>query len=563
FIISIGVSMLQMQCLQYFPILFMDFLLFYFAIAFPLQHQSHPSTIKVGALLSLNSTIGSISKTALEFAVERINQERNLLRGTKILLKVADYNCNTYQGVTAALKLLEEEVVAIVGPQTSALAHSIAKVAEAVHVPLVSFSATDPSLSGKQYPYFTRVVFNDDVQMTAVASIIGNHGWKEAVVLFTDDNFGWNAINSLSGALEPHGCRIVYRLALHPNLDMLELHHNLIRLRHIQSKVIVVHMQPNSGRTVLSMAQNLSMFNGGRMWIITDAIARALGAINFDVGHWKVTPGIIGARNYIPMSSKLNSVQSELRSKLENKHGTGQSLNAYGFYAYDAIWTVAKALRNCLGQQRNLSFIHASLHPDTGGRFGIAKFKVSENGHFLLNEILNIKFSGATGLVKLDTRGERVGIAFEVVNVVRKKLHIAGHWTEGTGYYTILSDVKARGVVHKIPQPTSGGRNVSNDIWSGGNSKKHCYWAFQKYLRPLQVAFPRDAMQRGLVSTTVDRSNTTNFHGFFIDVFEAAIAYLPYNVSYTFIPLGNGSSPLNLENLLQRVADKVHILNLD
>ncbi|XP_057854605.2 glutamate receptor 3.4 isoform X1 [Cryptomeria japonica] len=548
--------MLQMQCLQYFLVLFMNFLLFSIAIAFPLQHQSHPSTIKVGALLSLNSTIGRISKTALEFAVERINQEQKLLPGTKIALKIMDYNCNTSQGVAAAMKLLEEEVVAIIGPQTSSVVQSVAKVAEAVHVPLVSFSATDPLLSGKHYPYFTRVVFNDDVQMTAVANIIGNHGWKEAVVLFTDDNLGWNAIDFLSGALEPYRCKIVYKVALHPNLDMLEIHHNLIRLRHIKSKVFVVHVQPNFGHSVLSAAHNLSLFDRDHVWIVTDAITRTLDAVSSDVDLWKEFHGIVGARSYMPMSSKLKSVQYELRSKLGDKHATYRSLQAYGFYAYDAIWTVAKALHDFLGKKRNLTFTHASLHASASGRVGMAKFKVFENGHFLLNEILNVKFSGATGLVKLDTKGERVGTCFEVVKFTHKKLRIVGKWKEETGYYTILSDVNGGGVGHRVFGAATGNQSVSHDIWSRRSSKSLHDWYFQKYSRPLRVAFPKDAIQRGLVSITVDRSNITNFHGFFIDVFEAAIAYLPYNVSYTFIPVGNGSSTLNLDYLLEKVADQ-------
>ncbi|GLJ11341.1 hypothetical protein SUGI_0153040 [Cryptomeria japonica] len=450
------------------------------------------------------------------------------------------------------MKLLGEDIVAIIGPQTSAGVHSIAKVAEAVHVPLVSFSATDSSLSRKQYPYFTRVVFNDGLQMTAIASIIGNHGWREAVVLFMDDNLGWNAIDSLSCALEPYGSKIVYKLALHPNLDMTELYHNLIQLQNMRSKVFVVHVQPNFGRSILLAAHNLKLFDEGHVWIITDAIVRTLDAVYSDVGLWKETRGIIGVRSYMPMSSKLKSVQSELRSKLGEKHATGQSLNAYGFYAYDAIWTVAKALNGFLGKQKNLSFTHAAA----SGRAGRAKFRVFENGHLLLNEILNVKFSGATGHVKLDTRGERVRTTFEVVNFVHKKVHIVGYWKERTGYYTILSDVNGRSIGRRVSKAPTGDRSVSDDIWSRGSSRNPYDWSIKNYLKSIQVAFPKDAIQRGLVSTTVDKNNTTIFHGFFIDVFEAAIAYLPYNASYTYIPLGNGSSTHNLENLLQKLADK-------
>ena len=67
------------------------------------------------------------------------------------------------------MNLLEEEVVAFVGPQTSVVSHFVSHMCTATRVPLVSFSATDPSLSEDQYPYFVRLTHSDNVQMAAIA----------------------------------------------------------------------------------------------------------------------------------------------------------------------------------------------------------------------------------------------------------------------------------------------------------------------------------------------------------------------------------------------------------
>ena len=45
-----------------------------------------------------------------------------------------------------ALQLMENEVVAAIGPQPSGIAHVISQVVNELHVPLLSFGATDPSL---------------------------------------------------------------------------------------------------------------------------------------------------------------------------------------------------------------------------------------------------------------------------------------------------------------------------------------------------------------------------------------------------------------------------------
>lgn len=72
---------------------------------------------------------------------------------------------------SAASNLLKDEVVAILGPQTSVVSHFVSHMATVTQVPLVSFSATDPSLSEEQYFYFVRVTHSDDVQMQAIAGI--------------------------------------------------------------------------------------------------------------------------------------------------------------------------------------------------------------------------------------------------------------------------------------------------------------------------------------------------------------------------------------------------------
>ena len=70
------------------------------------------------------------------------------------------------------MTLLEREVVAMIGPQSSVVAHFVSHMGTATKVPMVSFAATDPSLSEEQYPFFVRTVASDDVQMKAIAGTI-------------------------------------------------------------------------------------------------------------------------------------------------------------------------------------------------------------------------------------------------------------------------------------------------------------------------------------------------------------------------------------------------------
>lgn len=53
-----------------------------------------------------------------------------------------------------AFWLLEKGVVAIIGLQSSAIAHMISEIANGLQVPVVSYAATDPTLSALQFSFF-------------------------------------------------------------------------------------------------------------------------------------------------------------------------------------------------------------------------------------------------------------------------------------------------------------------------------------------------------------------------------------------------------------------------
>ena len=53
------------------------------------------------------------------------------------------------------------EVQAIIGPQNSMQANFMIDLGEKAQVPIVSFSATSPSLTSIRSPYFFRVAQND------------------------------------------------------------------------------------------------------------------------------------------------------------------------------------------------------------------------------------------------------------------------------------------------------------------------------------------------------------------------------------------------------------------
>ncbi|KAK9133461.1 hypothetical protein Scep_012989 [Stephania cephalantha] len=116
-----------------------------------------PKVVKIAALFTFDSVIGRSAKTAIEAAIYDVNNDPRILEGIRLNLIMKDLNCSAFTGaIEAVFQVIEEEVVAIIGPQPSSIARMVSFIANGLQVPLVSFAATDPTLSSLEYSYFLR-----------------------------------------------------------------------------------------------------------------------------------------------------------------------------------------------------------------------------------------------------------------------------------------------------------------------------------------------------------------------------------------------------------------------
>lgn len=60
---------------------------------------SRPEVVKIGSILTFDSTIGKIGKIALEAAVEDVNSDPTVLNGTKLELTIHDSNSSGFVGI--------------------------------------------------------------------------------------------------------------------------------------------------------------------------------------------------------------------------------------------------------------------------------------------------------------------------------------------------------------------------------------------------------------------------------------------------------------------------------
>nr|CAD1832131.1 unnamed protein product [Ananas comosus var. bracteatus] len=439
-----------------------------------LSHSERPSVVNIGAVLTYDSLIGGVAKAAIEAAVADINSDESVLRGTRLNLIMQDSNCSAFIGSIAALRVLEEEAIAIIGPQSSTIAHMISSLSNGLQIPLVSFSATDPTLSSLQFPFFVRMTPSDSYQMAAMANLIDYYGWRQVIAIFTDDEYGRNGINSLDDELAERLSK-VHKIALPASASEDKILDLLQKSIIIGPRVYVAHVNPDSGLKIFSIAQNHGMMSDEYVWLATDWLSTALETsktVNFDL--LSDLRGVVGFRPHIPNSKVRSAFISRWRD-LQQKGGISAELNAYGFYAYDSVWAVAHAIDDFLNEFGNITFSLNNALSSAKGKMQLDNLRTFDGGNLLLKKLLLLNFSGLSGPVKFDSNKNLVGGTYEIININSAQIQTIGYWSNYTGLSISLPDTMHGNNKRDLRMS----KRLGNTTWPSGKTETPRGWSSQ------------------------------------------------------------------------------------
>lgn len=449
---------------------------------------------------------------------------------------------------------METDIVAVIGPQSSQLAHVISHVANELQVPLLSFSATDPTLSSLQYPFFLRTTHSDLFQMAAVAELVDYYQWSQVIVVFTDDDHGRNGITSLANNLAEKRHKISYKAALPPGATSTDIMNLLVKVELMASRVIVLHVSPDVGVKVLSKARYLGMMSNGYVWIATDWLSCLLDySAPLYSTIMDTMQGVVALRMHTPDSELKNAFILRWSQLMKNDTTDDFKINSFGLFAYDTVWLISHALEAFFNDGGVISFSNDSKLQDAGGgELHLDAMSVFDEGPMLLNKILNVSFNGLTGKVQFDTERNLVHPSYDILNVVGTGWRTLGYWTDSSG----LSIVPPERLHTKQANASRPYRQLYSVIWPGETIMKPRGWVFPNNGKELKIGVPNKVSFRQFVSVASDGQAVK---GYSIDVFMAAINLLPYPVPYKFIPFGNGLENPSYSKLAEMVALGVSI----
>ncbi|KAF5189174.1 Glutamate receptor 2.2 [Thalictrum thalictroides] len=498
------------------------------------------SKIDVGVILDLGTVAGKMMETCISMALTDYHHSTQNYTSTQLVLHTRDSHGDILDAASSAIDLIKNvQVQAILGPQTSSEAEFVADIGNKTKVPIISFSATSPSISSTKTPYFIRTALNDSTQVKAIAAIVKAFGWRQIVPIYEDTDYGKDIIPYLTDAIQDVDAHVPYRSILSPSSTVVQIQNELNRLKTMQTRVFVVHMTLSLGSRLFSTAKEVGMMTKGYVWIITDGLTDLLSSM--DASIVDSMQGVLGVKPYVPKSKSLDNFRKKWKRKIfqENHDIDEADLSVWGLWAFDSVWSLATAI-----EKVNTISPRFNKPNDSRNSTDLEALGVSQIGPELVESILQTKLNGLSGKFWLKD-GQLQSSTFNIVNVIGSKgRRNIGFWSPTLG---ISRELKVTG--KKIYKTYKG--DLGAIIWPGETTKEPKGWE-----KKLKIGVPMKKGFTEFVKITEDPlTNATNVTGFCIDVFKAVIAAMPYAIPYEFVPFvkNNDQSAGNYNTLVHQI----------
>ncbi|KAG8380243.1 hypothetical protein BUALT_Bualt07G0173000 [Buddleja alternifolia] len=487
------------------------------------------NTFQVGVILDFDSGVGRIGLTSLSLALDdfySINRNYSTrlvlhFRDSKGRVTDAAASVNVFDAclscVNAALNLLKDvEVDAIIGPQKSSHANFVIGLGDTAKVPIISFSATSPSLH-PQTPYFLQTAINDAAQVDAIAAIVNYFKWGQVTFVYEDTEYGNGIIPYLSNAFQEVNTRVSYRCVIPLSANDDFILRELYKMKTMQTRVFVVHISSALANRFFLKVKEAEMMSEGYVWIVNSGLMDLFYSMDSDVVE--AMQGVLGVKPLVPRTPILRSTSLRWHEKfVKDNPGISQpEMSLFGVWAYDTLWALAMAAEK-VGLKEPSSHQNVTAFNSTN----MFVTEVSKTGPKLLEAMLDTRFEGLGGNFNM-VNEQLEPSSFQILNVV-------GNGPREVGLWTPNRNSSERDV-------SFSGKKLKSVIWPGESLNKPKGWEVPMSGGKLRIGVPAKAGFEEFVKVERDsQTNATKISGYFVDLFDLVMAALPYAVRYEYFP---------------------------
>ncbi|XP_072895179.1 extracellular calcium-sensing receptor-like [Hemitrygon akajei] len=424
--------------------------------------HSFTSTPKSSVCKSFGFAIFRLAQTMI-FAIEEINQNKNLLPGIKLGYHIHDDCSSSAIASKAAFALIngEEEsieytecrgssnVAAIVGCGPSTNSIVTARTIGSFGIPLVSYFSTCSCLSDKtEYPTFIRTIPSDQYQSKILAELVKTFGWTWIGTIRSNTDYGIFGMQGFVKHVETFGVCIAYSESFY-RTDPPEKISKIVQvIKEASTKVVVAFAHGADMRILLNemLRENVTgiQWIGSEAWVSENLLPPEERVIYLagTIGPATRRTEIDGLRDYLhnvhPSNFPGNKLVEEFWETLftcsfatgnktyqenvmgEVRHCTGNEqieatestylpaiMEGSSYHVYKAVYSIAYALHNILTCIEG----HGPFMNNTCAH--ISNFEPWQ----LLHYIRTVNFTAKTGeTVYFDENGDPVP-RYELVNL--------------------------------------------------------------------------------------------------------------------------------------------------
>ncbi|XP_028077695.1 glutamate receptor 2.2-like [Camellia sinensis] len=435
---------------------------------------------------------------------------------TRVVLHTRDSNGEPLLALSAALDLIDNIKVQamIIGPETSLEEKLLAFLGDKAKVPIISFMTSPCSTHN---PYFVQIKSDEITEFKGITDIIGSFGWRNVILVHEDTDCGREILPFLANTFEETGLHIAYMSSISPSATNDQIIEELHKLMTTQTTVYIVHISPSLASRLFLNVKKLGMMTEGYAWIVTAKTMNLLHSM--DSSAIESMQGAFGSKSYILASGELHNFTLRWKRKFHIQDPSFEvaELNIFGIWAYDAIWALARA---------------------------VERVKNGSLSSMLLKEILQSRFVGLSGDFRL-MNGRLISEAFEIVNVISRIERRVGFWTSTYG-------------ITKQMYPSNSGLEAI--VWPGGSTTTPKGWLVRMSGKRLRIGVPRTGFKELINVNRNPQTNATTVTGLCVDVFNAAIEALQYELPHEFFPFedANGQMAGTYNDLVDQVYLQVH-----
>jgi len=193
--------------------------------------------VKVGVMMAFSggsSSMGYGANKGIQLAKKQLGADN-------IELIQADSKCDPKTAAEAIKKLIQQHVIAIIGEGCSSASVAALPAANNAKIPMISPSASSPTLSIPN-DYFFRVVPPDTFQGAFMAQSIYDKGIRRVAVFYTNEPYGTGMNKVFQEKFEGLGGKVVATASAEP--DVIDLTTQINQLKAANPEAIFI--APNS-----------------------------------------------------------------------------------------------------------------------------------------------------------------------------------------------------------------------------------------------------------------------------------------------------------------------------